>query len=225
MRGVVAILGLALALTACSSGRDFARPNPSTFTLGQTTLTEIVQQFGPPMRQATEIIGTAREGTSNSPFEPAWQPGTLSRLSYAHATTNPFGNSPRVKTLIFLFWNERMIQYSFSSDFTDDSTNFDQGKISEFKKDVTTKENVIFLFGDPTGRSIYPTIRSEGDERFSYAFIGVDRLVNKRRAKYLEIIFAGNGTLRDYRFLEDDQPLPQRSAPAYVPMVIPTPRK
>jgi hypothetical protein len=45
-----------LAIAACTSGKDFGRPNPETLALGRLTRADIESTFGKPTRESTRVV-------------------------------------------------------------------------------------------------------------------------------------------------------------------------
>lgn len=174
--------GLILAAGGCSSGRDFVRPDQSSLIPGQTTITDVVAKIGPPTSRSVRHSlnpAPAEARTANQPpgFKPASVAGTIESLTYSFSASVTAGVivgpvSHNTRLLNLTFWDDRLIFYSYSSGFSADSTNFDEGKISSFVPRQTTRAEVIGVLGRPSGEGIYPYVANEGTKMliYSYAF-------------------------------------------------------
>lgn len=133
-------------VTSCV-GRNFVKPDPDTLIPGVTTYDEIVDRFGPPQVKGTDIINDVK----------------LRFLGFTYAST-----PSKSRRMTFLFQENLLVGYEFSSLYQNDSTSFDQSKISEIKKGVTTKEGVIKIFGNNYGKHIYPLISDKTQSALVY---------------------------------------------------------
>lgn len=154
------------------------------------------------------------------------EPGAFVFLLYTHvdATATVWVGGPTLeKSLGFDFWNDRLIAYNFVSSFQADSTNFDEGKLKQADGGEVTKEEVIRRLGEPTGRAIYPAVRTRGDEKFIYHYSEADHKKRQRSIKRLEVLFDAEGRMRDFAFVSEDRELAPLapSGGTYVPIFIP----
>jgi len=109
------------------------------------------------------------------------------------------------------------------SSFEADSSNFNEGMMPLLEKGRTTKEKAIDILGTPTGRSGFPSVQGQGDEKFIYQYFDVSR--TQRTSKRLEVLFGADGVLKDYRFVSDTQPYAVPTGNTYTPVYIPPPRR
>jgi hypothetical protein len=151
--GLIALLAV---LAACA-GRDFARPSPEAFKLGQTTYAQIVQQRGEP--------NSASDGVQNGQ--------RVRSVTYRYTTTADTswetGVVP-VRTLVFYFHQERLVGYEFVSSFKADSTDFDETKIAALSKGRTTRAEVMQLLGKPSAAYIPPMVTATAGEAIGYGY-------------------------------------------------------
>jgi hypothetical protein len=218
---IVAALSL---LAACQTGQNFARPAPDAFMLGKATESEILSSFGAPATRRTETTSETKRDPSKTRFDSAGLAGSYERLIYIHAdrtATIWVGAPPTTKGIAFTFLNGTLIMYDFSSNFEEDSSNFDESRVSALIKGTSTKADVVALFGQPTGRAIYPLIERVGDEVYKYGYAQTTR--QERSVKQLNLLFDPEGVLVDFRFSSQSGPAPAPQGggtvvtPVYVP--------
>ena len=134
----VGILTAVLA-GACLLGTDFSRPDPATFTLGQTTEQEIRARFGKPAGQAITRVGDRLV--------------TTLRYAYAEARSTVVP----ARSMVYSFHEGRLVGFDYSSSFAADQTAFDESFVKRIKRGETTRAEVLDLVGKPTGQFIYPS--------------------------------------------------------------------
>jgi hypothetical protein len=153
---IVYVLALLLALTGCA-GRDFVRPSSNTFTLGQTSYSQVLQQMGEP-RNAGEVLKNGKN---------------IKSISYAYASK---GGDPLedgvipARALIYYFDNDILVGQSFLSSFKSDSSNFDNTRIESIKKGQTTRAEAIQILGKPTASFIPPMVKATAGEAIGYSY-------------------------------------------------------
>lgn len=173
-------LTLFLLAAACASiGRDFARPDPDSLVLGQTTISEVVGKFGPPQRRSKRTsISPSTASSIGSEELPAGLrrasvPGDIESLGYAYAraTGSAFGTTANSRFLSLGFWNDKLISWSYVSNFAGDDTNFDDAKLSSFVKGKMTRADILRELGKPGGEGIYPFVMNKGTRTLSYQYV------------------------------------------------------
>lgn len=227
----VVMAAILLSVAGCRTvGKDFARPTADMLALGQTTRADVLARYGTPYQQNAQVVSdpviNANEAAAPTVFTPAPETGAFTLLSYVYADTSTavwVGGLIEEKALSLFFWNEKLIFYNFTSNFTADNSNFDEARVSTLEKGKTTSAEVIQLFGQPTGRAIYPALWTMGDEKFIYQYSEADTRKQQRTIKRLEIVFDPKGTVREYRFASDGRPLPPPapSGSTFMPIFIP----
>jgi len=147
---------IAIVLLAGCAGKDFVRPDSTSLKNGQTTYSQIVQQFGKPYAEGSVL--------KNEKF--------VKTVSYAYASVG--GKSHRggtaARAMGFYFVDDTLVGYEFISSFAEDNTDFDEMKINQITEGKTTLHEVIQLLGKPSGYYIYPMIESESGEAATYAY-------------------------------------------------------
>jgi len=134
----VGILAAVLA-GACLLGADFSRPDPASFTLGETTEQEVRARFGRPAGQATARVGDK----------------LVTTLRYAYAEARSI--AVPVRTMAYAFHEGRLVGFDYMSSFAADQTAFDELAVKRIKRGETTRTEVLDLLGKPTGQFIYPS--------------------------------------------------------------------
>ena len=227
MRIKVALAAAVLMLGACTAGRDFPKPTPDQVVLGQTMRSEILAKYGPPRSQKENILSSAATPAGvRTPFDADVVAGRYNLIVYAFADAlagRTEGGSVPARSVAFQFLDDRLIAYQFVSTFGEDSTNFDETKISALEKGKTTKNDIVALLGEPGGHSIYPAIQRQGDEKLSYSFVSTDVQTRQRATKRLELLIDGSSRLLEYRYLSDSAPVPvpAQTTTTVVPIIIP----
>ena len=134
----VGILAAALA-GACLLGADFSRPDPASFTLGQTTEQEIRVRFGKPSGEATTRVGIK----------------FVTTLRYAYAEARSI--AVPVRTMAYTFHEGRLVGFDYMSSFAVDQTGFDELTAKRITRGETTRTEALDLVGKPSGQFIYPS--------------------------------------------------------------------
>ena len=221
----VLIVGLAFLMSGCVHGRDFAKPTEETFALGSTTRAEIEAKFGAPYQQRTMTRAASDDtGAPANPFAPYLVAGNYANLTYLHSdrsATVLYGGRTSAKAISFVFWNDRLVDYDYVSNFTADSSDFDEAKISSIQKGQSQKAEVEALLGPPTGRRVFPLVRDSGNEAFIYNYVVVTG--SQRHDKSLVVLFTPDGVVTDYVFNTQDAPMPRMGSTGttFMPIFIP----
>lgn len=134
----VGILTAVLA-GACLLGADFSRPDPGSFTLGQTTEQEIRARFGKPAGEAAARIGGK----------------LVTTLRYAYAEARSI--AVPVRTMAYAFHEGRLVGFDYMSSFAADQTGFDELALKRIKRGETTRIEALDMVGKPSGQFIYPS--------------------------------------------------------------------
>jgi hypothetical protein len=120
---------------ACLLGADFGRPDPDSFSLGQTTEQEIRERFGEPANRFNGRVGD--------------KPITVLRYQYAE----PRSTEILARAMSYTFHEGRLVGYDYSSSFAADRTNFDGAAAKRIRRGQSTRTDVLDLAGKPTPRS------------------------------------------------------------------------
>ncbi len=152
----VVLVSILVLISGCA-GRDFVRPNPEAFRLGQTTYAELVGQMGQPQRTGEAL-------KNDKPVK---------TITYAYAAT---GGEPLEAGVIparaasYYFHNDVLVGHEFLSSFKSDNSNFDEGKTSAIVKGKTTRSEVIHLLGRPTAGFVPPMVKETAGEAIGYKY-------------------------------------------------------
>ena len=125
--------------------------------LGQTSRQEILQRLGSPYREGT----VTKNGKQ------------LKTMTYAFATT---GGTPAREGVTatrgqgFYFLDDKLAGYDFTSSWKEDQSNFDGAKVPAIKKGVSTRDDVVRLFGTPRGKYAYPLISDQNRQADVYLY-------------------------------------------------------
>jgi hypothetical protein len=176
------------------AGRDFVRPNPEDYTLGQTTYAQVAQRMGEP-RTTSDILKNGKN---------------VKAISYAYASK---GGEPLEADVIparvqaYYFYNDALVGRAFISSFKTDNTNFDEKRIESIQKGQSTHADVVALLGPPTASFIAPMVKETSDEAIGYTYQairgGLFRGL-KAHMKTLRISFDDNGRISDVEFTSSD---------------------
>lgn len=226
------LLVLVLLTAGCThtSGRNFVRPDAAKVELGRTRKADILSLYGRPERQSSAIVTETSLASTNRPkteFEPAAVPGSYASISYHYTESKPpiTGGDVSFRSLNFIFWNDTLIAYNFVSSFSNDSSNFDDAKLSAITKAKTTRAEVFATLGAPTGGAIYPAVLTKGNEKAIYDFAQMAGQPRQLTHKRLEILFDEAGRVLDYRFASTSRPAPVAPAaapPVMIPIIVPS---
>jgi len=133
-----AILAVVLA-GACLLGADFSRPDPASFTLGQTTEQEVRARFGKPSGQVNARVGDK----------------LVTTLRYAYAEARSVAVPVRI--MAYAFHEGRLVGFDYMSSFAADQTVFDELAVKRIRRGISTRAEVLDLLGKPSGQFIYPS--------------------------------------------------------------------
>jgi hypothetical protein len=236
MRRTLALLMLALVTAGClPSGRQFVRPTPSTFRLGQSSVEDVKRLLGDPSDQRAwaRNDGVLRDPPTPLPtlFGAAPVNGSMRELTYSYlwrlGEPATRGVDPS-KRLRLWFWNDRLIGYRASSSFKEDSTDFDESKVAEVTPWKSQREDVVRLLGQPSGVAGYPLTRHEDQQILIYETFEWDAGERQIRSKSLYVLVNALGLVEDARFDGSSRPLPPPVVTPgiqTVPIYVPTPRR
>lgn len=174
---------LALFLAGCA-GQSFQKAPYDAFVLGKSTNADVAARMGKPV-QSGVITKNDKQ---------------ISQAIYVYAVNNP--GLSAAKAQHFYYFNNVLIGSEYVSSFPDDSSDFDETKVSSIVKGVTTKSDVISLLGTPTGEFIYPLIeRTDGRGLvYSYTKVTGAPFATKIYSKSLVAAYGSDGVVYDVTF-------------------------
>lgn len=150
-------LFLSLTMMVGCAGTDFKRLTGDEFAFGQDSSQTIRSKLGKPYREGVITKNDKQFKT----------------MAYAYAST---GGEPAYKGVTaarsqgFYFYEDKLVGHEFLSSWAVDSTDFDESKISEIKKGVTTIDEAIALLGQPGGEYIFPLVANESEKAKVYMY-------------------------------------------------------
>jgi hypothetical protein len=145
-----------IVLSGCA-GKDFVRPAPDAFRLGETRSAQVVARLGEP-RKTGDVLTDDK---------------SVKSITYVYASS---GSEPAeegvipARGLTYYFYDDRMVGQEFISSFKADSSNFDETKLETLKKGKTTRAAVIQALGSPTASFIPPMVKSTSGEAIGYTY-------------------------------------------------------
>jgi hypothetical protein len=231
------IFGMGLLAAACSTGVDFVLPPVGSIQLDHTTPADVIAKLGQPTQRTTSTTASSQPSatapTANV-FMAAPIPGNYEHFSYfggdemvinANALVAEVTRHGLRRTRSFncTFYNGKLISYLGSSSYDPDRTDFDDSKISQLVRGQTTGDDVLKLFGQPTGGAIYPAISSAEGEALYYLYIE-DNVDSGAHVKLLQIFIDKSGVVREYRSLITTLPRGYSPGQSSVPVMIPSGR-
>ena len=208
-RGVL-LAALALAVAGCMPlGRDFARPTPTTFKPGVSSIDEVKKALGEPRTELSwsRAAGVFQERSATTPlptpFDGARVGGTVKRLYYYYSWRAGQGVRSGVepaRSLYVWFWNGTLVAFTATSSFKDDTTSFDDGKVAAIKPWQSLRADVVAAFGPPSGVAVYPTAPQEDQEVLIYSDFEWDTSKGQYGSKSLFVLVNALGLVEDVRF-------------------------
>jgi hypothetical protein len=214
---VAAAAALAAAGCAMPVGRDFARPGPTTFKPGVTTLDEVKKALGEPRTQLawSRNTGVFSQSTETTPLPTPWAGaavgGTVKRLYYYYSWR--LGEAVRSgvdpsRSFHAWFWNDKLVAFTGSSSFKADATGFDDAKVAALTPWKSLRGDVIAAFGPPSGLAVYPAVATEDHEVLIYHGFEWDTGRGQYESKSLFVVVDALGLVEDVRFSGSTRPIP-----------------
>ncbi len=183
-----------LSILAGCGGKDFVRPNPEEFKLGQTTYAQVIQRMGEP-RRAGDALKNGK---------------TVKAVTYVYASK---GGEPLeadvipARALTYYFYDNTLVGQEFISSFKSDNSNFDAKLVESIKKGQTTRAEVIGLLGEPTATFVPPMVKETSGEAIGYTYQAIrGGLFSglKSSVKVLRISFDDKGLVSDIEYTSAD---------------------
>jgi hypothetical protein len=144
-----------IVLNGCSSQKDFVRPSLSQFTLGKSTLGQVIDVEGAPTVPAQDVELNGEK---------------VKYVTYFyHENPKFWGMIIDKHSLSYAALNDVIVSEEYNSTYDKDKTEFDVSKIPQVKKGMTEAE-VIAIMGTATGRAIYPIVKNKQDHGLIYGY-------------------------------------------------------
>jgi hypothetical protein len=176
-----------LVLLAGCAGKDFVRPAPDAFRLGETRYEQVVAQLGEPRKTGDALTN----GKS------------VKSITYVYASA---GSEPAqegvipARGLTYYFYGDRLVGHEFISSFRSDSSNFDETKVEGLRKGETTRAAVIQALGPPSASFVPPMVKSTSGEAIGYTYTAAHGGLFsglKFQTKSLRVSFDEGGVVSD----------------------------
>lgn len=198
---------VALSLSACVTGGGFPPPTEADLRIGQTTIAEVVQRFGPPysrtrVANSAAVVNAAPGDPRPTGMRPAAVDGVIERLTYAHSASSSSG-----RIMALTFWNDRLVFRNFISSIESESTNFDEGKIGQIRRGATTASDLVALLGRPSGHGVYPAVANPGNRLIVYQFVQINPQNRSVLFKRFDVLVDSRDIVVDYPLRAVDRPV------------------
>ncbi len=215
---------LLVALTGCArhSGTEvnFTRPNPANTVLGVTTDAEVLATYGQPTRRSTDSV--AVPGRASEPAKTIVK--TVLSFNYGESLIGSIFK-PKFKDAVFIFWDGKLVSFVYESSFPEDSTSFDINKAAVALADKQiTRDRLIVVLGEPSGRAIAPLVKPPATERLVYLNLDTSRGLQAVAVKMCSVEFDSSGHLVTYSLKDESANLlvpASTSASTAIPISVP----
>lgn len=221
--GSLAVLCLVLLTAACGSvGRDFPAPANDELTLGQMKPAEAFKRFGEPFRKSVVASSGGNLNVQATDERPAsLRPAAVEGVTQVWTYTYSVSSGSR--SMLLIFWNDRLVFYNVASNFTDQSTNFEEGKVSQTRRGSTTYADVVALLGKPSGQGVFPVVATRGHRLVVYQYGKASSETRTVAFKRLELALDARDVVVDYYLYALEQPTQANPVPQriVIPLILP----
>ena len=189
-----------LVLAGCAvAGTNFVRPDDNAYTLGKTTRAQLLASFSAARLGAEAETGETQSRASGK---------TLKYFTYGFATRAPSDHPGGIaaRTQTFYFYDDVLVARQFTSSFVTDSSDWDETKVKDLVKGVTTRAEVVEMLGRPSGAYIWPAVSRTHGEAIGYHHTYITTPltglihVRVRHSKHLIVTFDGADRVEDVEF-------------------------
>lgn len=180
---------VAIILVGCA-GTDFERLNTSQLAFGSDTKETVKQKLGKPYFEGFSTINDLQ----------------IESIGYAYASMGGSADYEGViagRNQVFYFYENKLVGHYFTSTWEIDSTDFDETRVGEIEKGTTTTQEVIEIFGNPSGEYVFPMVKNETERALVYIYIQTKKegLTNtKTSRKELIVVYNKNGIVTDVEY-------------------------
>jgi hypothetical protein len=171
------------------------RPAPDTLAFGRATRADIKKLYGDPLPDPGLGEDQLLVLPYNVKFDWKFNKGV-------HAGTEFPGNGQ-----VFLFEDDVLVGEAYYSSFEADHTDFDETKVVSIVKGQTTRDQVLALIGQPSGRRLCPADALDNPTGLEYLYLSRRRhmgLSSRTWIKWLSVQFDANGIVCDVRLRTRD---------------------
>ncbi|MBS1155129.1 MAG: hypothetical protein H6R07_1053 [Proteobacteria bacterium] len=194
MKIIAVISFLAISFLSGCAGTNFVRTSDDQLIIGKTTEAELKAKLGAPYREGTVTKNDQQ----------------IKTMSYAYASTSGEAAAPGVtaaRSQGYYIFKDVLAGHEFTSSWKQDSTDFDESKISQIVKGKSTRKDVTALYGLPNGKYAYPVIPAQGDEAYVYLYSQTSGSAFSLKFfnKLLVITFGADGIAKNVEFSSSGQ--------------------
>ncbi len=151
-----AFIGILIFLSGCA-GTNFVKIDSNRLVLGKTTYQEIKSKMGTPFLEG----GFSKNDQQIQQFS----------YAYGEASGGTFaGGITPARSQGFLFHKGVLIGHEYNSSWPEDSTNFDESKVSIIQEGQTSVSEVKAMLGKPSAEYIYPYVSSKDKRAIGYLY-------------------------------------------------------
>lgn len=182
------LVGVLVAAFGCAGGaRDFVRPQPHELALGKTTSANILARFGPPQQRGKVMKDGIEVASFSYSYADPGAPASAAGVSAA-------------KAMALYFARDVLVGYESISTFKADSSDFNDTRVSDITRGVTTEAEVRdHLVGRPSGMYIYPLTPTPAERALVYLY-GQRKGAAPFARKQLVVTVDAAGIVRDVQF-------------------------
>lgn len=180
---------VAIILVGCA-GTDFERLNTSQLAFGSDTTETVKQKLGKPYMDGFSTINDLQ----------------IESIGYAYASLGGSAAYEGViagRNQVFYFYENKLVGHYFTSTWEIDSTDFDETRVGEIEKGTTTTQQVIEIFGNPSGEYVFPLVKNETGRALVYIYIQTKKeglTSTKSTNKTLVVSYDENGIVTDVEY-------------------------
>lgn len=191
------LLLASLILGGCVTvrGTDFNRSAILNLVPGTTTKTEVLAIAGKPASERTFTIGEDVNGKAlQDPFviEEMWLYFQDNEAGPALAGIEPS------RSAALMFSRGVLLNYMTRSSFQSDSSNFDEAMVRQLERGRTTEADVVRIFGQPSGRGLYPFSKEVDGSVMHYQIYLFGKETRKGTSKRLTVYLNSSRVVTDF---------------------------
>ena len=189
-----AVIGIfsALLLVGCA-GTDFVRPKSEELRLGVTKKEEVLKRMGDPRVKGSAVVSGESVDSVNYVY------ASMGAEPYASGVTG-------VRAIELVFWKDTLVAHQFISSMKADATHFPKDKATQVKEGMT-RQQVLQLLGEPSGRAVFPVISERDGEGMMYSYVETRGFTSHQRRLAVEL--DTRGIVKKSTFLSHgDSPTP-----------------
>lgn len=156
-----------MSLAACVTtlGGDFDTQRLKALEPGRTDKAHLLAAIGETPDRSHLVL--RQDGAGH----PLAQPLDLEQLNYFYldraGQASGLEKEPHRLAWV-MFHGDQLVGYSISSTFASDSTDFAANAVQQLHRGQSTQDDVLALFGPPSGRFIHPIALTAGGTRWMY---------------------------------------------------------